>query len=44
MNFRLVCVKMVTLLDGELYLRIFSILFVIVNVNGHVVFIVKNEA
>ena len=28
-------------MDGKLYLRTFNTLFVIINVNGHVVFIIK---
>ena len=42
MKSRYVYIKMATLLDGKLCVRIFNKLYVNVNVNGHVVFIVKN--
>ena len=41
MKSRHACIKMVTLLDGKLYVKTFSMLYV--DYNGHVVFIVKNK-
>ena len=36
-----VCIRMVTLLDGRLYLRTFNMLCIIINVNDHGVFIIN---
>ena len=41
MKSRYVCIKMATLLDGKLYVKTFSMLYV--DCSGHVVFIVKKD-